>query len=149
MDSADDALSRWLGAFLDHARADHGMGSALMVNGPGAPHFDCHQLILNAATSLLTRAQRRGTARADVTAGDLVQLVTGIALSTVRDEDTDQANRLLALVLDAACASSQSPRSRRPTRTRRVPLGGVPRRLPAAPGVSGSMGRLADGADCR
>lgn len=100
-DSADEALSQWLGAFMAHARADHGMGSALMVNELGAPNFDCHQLILNAATSLLTQAQRRGTARADLTAGDLVQLVTGIALSTVRDEGTDQANRLLALVLDA------------------------------------------------
>ncbi|MGW6318105.1 TetR/AcrR family transcriptional regulator [Streptomyces sp. NPDC055099] len=102
-DSADDALAQWLGAFLVHARADHGMGSALMVNEPGAPHLDCHQPILNAATSLLARAQQRGTARADLAAGDLVQLVTGIALSTVRDEDTDQANRLLALVLDAVC----------------------------------------------
>lgn len=101
-ESADDALSQWLGAFLAHARANHGMGSALMVDEPGAPDFDCHQLILNAATSLLTRAQQRGTARADLTADDLVQLVTGIALSTVRDEDTDQAHRLLALVLDAA-----------------------------------------------
>jgi AcrR family transcriptional regulator len=101
-DSADDALSQWLGAFLVHARANHGMGSAVMVNEPGAPDFDCHQLILNAAAGLLTRAQRRGTARADLAARDLVQLVTGIALSTTRDEDADQAHRLLALVLDAA-----------------------------------------------
>ncbi|MFJ9852639.1 hypothetical protein [Streptomyces sp. NPDC101150] len=42
------------------------------------------------------------TSDADLTAGDLVQLVTGSALSTVRDEGTDHAHRLLTLVLDAA-----------------------------------------------
>ncbi|MET9438467.1 helix-turn-helix domain-containing protein [Streptomyces sp. NPDC006551] len=101
-DSADDALSQWLGAFLAHARANQGMGSALMVNEPDAPDLDCHQLILNAADGLLTRAQQHGTARADLTAGDLVQLITGIGLSTARNEDAEQAHRLLALVLDAA-----------------------------------------------
>ncbi|MFI9723930.1 hypothetical protein ACIHFE_30500 [Streptomyces sp. NPDC052396] len=66
-------------------------------------HGQCvdHQLILNAADSLLTRAQQHGTGRADLTAGDLVQLITGIALSTARDEHAEQAHRLLALVLDA------------------------------------------------
>ncbi|WP_345200070.1 helix-turn-helix domain-containing protein [Streptomyces lavendulae] len=109
-DSADDALARWLGAFLAHARANHGMGSALMVNEPEAPESDCHQLILNAAASLLARAQDQGTVRADLTAGDLVQLVTGLALSTVREEDADAAQRLLALVLDAAHAPPRGSR---------------------------------------
>ncbi|MGW3498508.1 TetR/AcrR family transcriptional regulator [Streptomyces sp. NPDC001020] len=100
-DSADEALSQWLGAFLAHARANQGMGSALMVDEPGVQDLDCHRLILDAAAGLLTRAQRQGTARADLTADDLVQLVIGIALSTARDEDAEQARRLLALVLDA------------------------------------------------
>ncbi|QEV21673.1 TetR/AcrR family transcriptional regulator [Streptomyces alboniger] len=103
-DSADDALRHWLGAFLAHARAHHGMGSALMVNDPGVPGPDCHQLILNAAAGLLTRAQHQGAARADLTADDLVRLITGIALSTPHHEDTEQADRLLALVLDAVYA---------------------------------------------
>lgn len=101
-DSADNALAQWLAEFLAHARANQGMGSALMVNEPGAPDLDCHQLILNAADGLLTRAQQHGTARADLAAGDLVQLITGIALSTARNEDAEQARRLLALALDAA-----------------------------------------------
>ncbi|MEV6123097.1 helix-turn-helix domain-containing protein [Streptomyces sp. NPDC052077] len=101
-DSADNALAQWLAEFLAHARANQGMGSALMVNEPGAADLDCHQLILNAADGLLTRAQQHGTARADLAAGDLVQLITGIALSTARNEDAEQARRLLALALDAA-----------------------------------------------
>ncbi|RLU77115.1 TetR family transcriptional regulator [Streptomyces griseocarneus] len=104
-DSPDGALSRWLGAFLAHARAHHGMGSALMVNEPGTSGLDCHQLIVNATAHLLAQAQQHGTARADVTAGDLVQLVTGIALSTAHDKDAEPARRLLALVLDAAHAA--------------------------------------------
>ncbi|MFE4589402.1 TetR/AcrR family transcriptional regulator [Streptomyces laurentii] len=101
-DSADNALAQWLGAFLAHARANQGIGSTLMVNEPGAPGLDCHRQILDAADGLLTRAQQHGTARADLTAGDLIQLITGIALSTARNEDAEQAHRLLALVLDAA-----------------------------------------------
>ncbi|MGW2955942.1 TetR/AcrR family transcriptional regulator [Streptomyces eurythermus] len=104
-DSADGALTRWLGAFLAHARANHGMGGALMVNERGAPDSDCHRMILNAAAGVLARAQHHGTVRADLAAGDLVRLVTGIALSTARDEDAEAAQRLLALVLDAAHAA--------------------------------------------
>lgn len=100
-ESADDALAHWLRAFLTHARVNQGMGSALMIGEPDAPGFDCHQLILDAATGLLTRAQQRGTARTDLTADDLVQLVVGVALSTARSEDEEQSERLLALVLDA------------------------------------------------
>ncbi|MFJ8647738.1 TetR/AcrR family transcriptional regulator [Streptomyces sp. NPDC093546] len=110
-DSADDALAQWLGAFLVHARANHGTGSALMVNESGAADLDCHRLILDAAAGLLARAQHHGTARADLTAGDLVQLVTGIALSTARDEDAGPARRMLALVLDAVHATPPRPSS--------------------------------------
>ncbi|KIF75084.1 TetR family transcriptional regulator [Streptomyces sp. 150FB] len=104
-DSADEALARWLRAFLTHARVNQGMGSALMIEGPEGPDalgVDCHQQILDAATGLLTRAQRLGTARTDLTAGDLVQLVVGIALSTTHGADAEQPERLLELVLDAA-----------------------------------------------
>ncbi|MFD5099803.1 TetR/AcrR family transcriptional regulator [Streptomyces albidochromogenes] len=109
-DSADSALAQWLGAFLAHARDNHGMGSALMVNEPGETDLDCHQLISNAAAGLLTRAQHHGTARYDLTADDLVRLVTGIALSTAREEDAEPAHRLLALVLDAAYAAPRQSR---------------------------------------
>jgi AcrR family transcriptional regulator len=100
-ESADDALAQWLHAFLDHARVNHGMGSALMVEEPDVLGIDCHRLILDAAAGLLARAQQRGTARPGLTADDLVQLVVGIALSTARCQDPEQPERLLALVLDA------------------------------------------------
>ncbi|MFF3959768.1 TetR/AcrR family transcriptional regulator [Streptomyces sp. NPDC001890] len=101
-ESADDALAQWLRAFLVHARGNQGLGGTLMVEEePVALGLDCHRLILDAAADLLAQAQRRGTARADLTADDLVQLVVGIALSTARSHDADQPDRLLTLVLDA------------------------------------------------
>ncbi|MFI6873486.1 TetR/AcrR family transcriptional regulator [Streptomyces sp. NPDC050400] len=103
--SPDEALARWLTAFLAHARAHRGMGSALLLDEPGAPPVDCHRVIVDAARDVLGRAQRDGSARADLTAEDLVQLVTGIALSTMRGEDEARAARLLDLVLDAAHAA--------------------------------------------
>ncbi|MBB4981636.1 TetR/AcrR family transcriptional regulator [Streptomyces nymphaeiformis] len=103
-DSPDDALAEWLGAFLTHARVNQGMGGALLVEEAAGSGLDCHRLILDAATGLLARAQRHGSARADLTAEDLLQLVVGIALSTARDEHSGQPDRLLALVVDAVHA---------------------------------------------
>ncbi|MEU4267071.1 helix-turn-helix domain-containing protein [Streptomyces sp. NPDC026092] len=103
-ESADEALAQWLRAFLAHARVSQGIGSALMVGSAGELGLDCHRRILGAAAGLLTRAQRQGTARTDLTADDLLQLVIGIALSTARPEDAGQPDRLLALVLDATQA---------------------------------------------
>lgn len=100
-ESADDALTQWLRAFLVHARLSQGLGGALMVEEPVALGLDCHRMILDAAADLLAQAQRRGTARASLTADDLVQLVVGIALSTARSHDAEQPDRLLTLVLDA------------------------------------------------
>ncbi|RSS43750.1 TetR/AcrR family transcriptional regulator [Streptomyces sp. WAC07061] len=120
-EGADDALERWLRAFLTHARVHHGMGSALLLEPARELGFDCHQRILDAATGLLARAQRHGTARADVTADDLLQLVVGIALSTAHGgragqaegaegaEETRQPEPLLDLVLDAVHGAPRGP----------------------------------------
>ncbi|MEU7578152.1 TetR family transcriptional regulator [Streptomyces sp. NPDC041068] len=104
-DSPDEALAEWLRAFLAHARVNQGLGSALLIEElerPDALGFDCHQRIEDTARRLLARAQRSGSARSDLTAADLVQLVVGIALSTAHaTADPEQPDRLLALVLDA------------------------------------------------
>ncbi|MCK9897821.1 TetR/AcrR family transcriptional regulator [Frankia sp. AgB32] len=99
--SADDALAAWLRLFLDHARINQGLAGAFMAEGPEASVADCHQAITATATDLLDRARRDGSARADLRPEDLLQLVVGIALATARDDDGGQADRLLALALDA------------------------------------------------
>ncbi|KAB2341014.1 TetR/AcrR family transcriptional regulator [Actinomadura rudentiformis] len=96
--SPDEAFSAWLRAFLRHARTDHGLTGYLMIEKPPDLGFDCHQAIRDAAAQVLERAQREGSVRADLTAGDLLQLITGIALATAADDA--QADRLLAVVLD-------------------------------------------------
>ncbi|MEU3750250.1 MULTISPECIES: TetR/AcrR family transcriptional regulator [Streptomyces] len=102
----DEALAHWLHAFLDHARASQAMAGALLTEDQdGAPETtDCHRLILDAAAAVLTRAQRQGSARPDLTADDLVQLTVGVALSTAHRDDEERPARLLALILDAAHA---------------------------------------------
>ncbi|MEU6164434.1 TetR/AcrR family transcriptional regulator [Streptomyces tanashiensis] len=100
-ENADEALEQWLGAFLAHARVNQGMGSALLVESAGELGFDCHRRILDMAAGLLARAQQHGTARADLTADDLLPLVIGIALATAHDERAGQPELLLDLVLDA------------------------------------------------
>ncbi|AJF68790.1 TetR/AcrR family transcriptional regulator [Streptomyces vietnamensis] len=100
-ENADEALEQWLRAFLAHARVHQGMGSALLVESAGELGFDCHRRILDMATGLLSRAQRHGTARADLSADDLLRLVVGIALSTAHGERAGQPEALLDLVLDA------------------------------------------------
>jgi AcrR family transcriptional regulator len=99
-ESPDAALAEWLRAFLAHARSGQGLGSALMTAGPDELGFDCHQRIRDTAAGLLAQAQRSGTARADLSPGDLLQLVVGIALATTHIDDADQPDRLLGLVLD-------------------------------------------------
>ncbi|MEU4100527.1 helix-turn-helix domain-containing protein [Streptomyces tanashiensis] len=109
-ENADEALEQWLGAFLTHARVNQGMGSALLVESAGELGYDCHRRILDMAAGLLARAQQHGTARADLTADDLLPLVIGIALSTAHDERAGQPELLLDLVLDAVHGA---PRRRR------------------------------------
>ncbi|MEX5635809.1 TetR/AcrR family transcriptional regulator [Parafrankia sp. FMc2] len=99
--SADDALATWLRLFLVHARVNQALAGTLMAEGPESATVACHEVITHAATGLLDRAQREGTARSDLTPDDLLQLLVGIALATARDGDADQADRLFALALDA------------------------------------------------
>jgi AcrR family transcriptional regulator len=100
-EDADGALEEWLRAFLIHARVNQGVGSVLLVESAGELGFDCHRRILDMAAGLLARAQRHGTARADLTAEDLLRLVVGIALSTAHGEQDGRPELLLDLVLDA------------------------------------------------
>ncbi|GAA2781399.1 helix-turn-helix domain-containing protein [Kitasatospora sp. CM 4170] len=100
---ADRALVEWLGAFLTHARTHQGLAGALLLEASDELGADCHRLIEDAAAEVLTHAQREGTARPDLTPGDLLQLALGVALTTTgaEPEDDARAERLLALVLDA------------------------------------------------
>ncbi|CAM5437555.1 TetR family transcriptional regulator [Streptomyces spiroverticillatus] len=109
--SADEVLARWAEAFLAHARDQQGVGSALLTDASYDLGVDCHRVIVDAAASVLAHAQEHGTARCDLAAADLVQLVTGVALATVHAGDAGQAGRLLSLTLDAVHAAPRKGRA--------------------------------------
>lgn len=99
---ADAALADWLRAFLDHAREQQGLGSALLL-AESEPDLDCHRRLRETAGELLARAQGLGTTRPDVSTEEMLRLVVGVALATTGEaaEEEPSPERLLALVLDA------------------------------------------------
>ncbi|MEU0692300.1 TetR/AcrR family transcriptional regulator [Streptomyces uncialis] len=96
------ALVDWLRAIITHASEYRGLSHALM----SACHDDssalarCSTPMREAGTALLTRAQRSGAVRADVSVSDLMQLTNAIALAAeATPDDPGLADRLLNLTL--------------------------------------------------
>ncbi|MFD8597590.1 TetR/AcrR family transcriptional regulator [Kitasatospora sp. NPDC059646] len=98
--SAGDGLAEWLAAFVDHARANQGLGGAALLEAAGhEAGLDCADRIRAAAEALTARAHRADAVRPAVRADDLLDLALGIALATAADPAPDRAHRLLALAL--------------------------------------------------
>ncbi|MGW4378710.1 TetR/AcrR family transcriptional regulator [Kitasatospora sp. NPDC004531] len=98
--SPGDGLAEWLAAFLDHARANQGLGgAALLETADHQAGADCATRIRTAAEALTARAHRAHALRPDVRADDLLDLALGIALATTPDPAPTRAHRLLALAL--------------------------------------------------
>jgi AcrR family transcriptional regulator len=102
--SPGDALATWLRSFLAYAGTKRGLARALMAAaGEEKPAFfaACHDMIGDAGSALLVRAQEAGAVRPDVQLWDLLKLVSGIAMTCEQAHDcAATANRLLALALD-------------------------------------------------
>ncbi|MFI0445690.1 hypothetical protein [Actinomadura sp. 6N118] len=83
--SPADALFGWLRSYITTKRD--------LTDGPRSQLFeDWHESMHAAASALLTRAQRSGVVRPDLTATDLLTMANGIALAST---DPDQTLRLL------------------------------------------------------
>jgi AcrR family transcriptional regulator len=96
------ALLEWLGALTDYCASARGMGEALAQDGPAdSPHESVCAVVLGRGLEpLLRRAAQAGAVAPDVTAADLLSLVTGIALATEgRPEAAAEARRLLDLTV--------------------------------------------------
>ncbi|MEV5965089.1 helix-turn-helix domain-containing protein [Kribbella sp. NPDC051952] len=85
------ALTIWLHSMVAHITSTRGLGPALVMSAERGSA--CHERILAAGRSLLTKAQVRD----DIAIEDLLKLVNGISLAS--DEDTAQADRLLDLAI--------------------------------------------------
>ncbi|MFI0774290.1 TetR/AcrR family transcriptional regulator [Streptomyces sp. NPDC021212] len=97
-----EALRAWTRHFMDYATAKFGMADALQaVVGSGAnPYAESHRMIQTALTSLMDAATAAGTIRPDINPTDMFAALTGIALTSAKPEQRDQAERLLDLTLD-------------------------------------------------
>jgi AcrR family transcriptional regulator len=85
------ALTIWLHGMVAHITSTRGLGSALAMSAERGS--ECHERILAAGRSLLTKAQVRD----DIAIEDLLKLVNGISLAS--DQNTAQADRLLDLAI--------------------------------------------------
>jgi AcrR family transcriptional regulator len=115
LDTADPgaALESWLRALLAFSRAKHSMMSALLATlGKDSELMSsCSTAIMDAAGTLLKRAQQAGVVRADADAGDLIRLMHAVSLATQRaPSDPGQTDRLLRLILDGLRPQPTHPR---------------------------------------
>jgi AcrR family transcriptional regulator len=101
---ADDpleALHTWFQSLLRHAATYRGLATSLVeaTCGDGGRLATQCQVQQAIGSALLARAQRLGAVRADVTADEVLDLVSAISLVAERGQRTN-GERLLALALD-------------------------------------------------
>ena len=104
-----DALRAWMGRFIDYATAKLGMADALraVIASGGDPYGNSQDLMLDTLSTLRQAGVEAGTIRADISATDILAILTGIALASGKPEQRDQAERLLDLALDGLSKSSR------------------------------------------
>jgi hypothetical protein len=95
-----------MGRFIDYATAKFGMAEALRsVTEAGVnPYAQSHDMILEALTALLDAATAAGAIRSDIGPADMFAALTGIALTSAKPEQREQAERLLDLTMNGLSA---------------------------------------------
>ncbi|MFK0050173.1 TetR/AcrR family transcriptional regulator [Streptomyces sp. NPDC090741] len=106
-----EALRAWTRLFMDYATAKLGMADALRaIAASGSnPYAHSHDMIQSAITALMDACADAGAIRTDISATDLFAALAGIALTSAKPEQREQAERLLDLTLDGL-APPRSPR---------------------------------------
>ncbi|WP_031066771.1 TetR/AcrR family transcriptional regulator [Streptomyces sp. NRRL WC-3742] len=96
-----EALRAWMGRFIDYATAKLGMADALraVVDSGVDPYAHSRELMMTALTSLLDAASAAGSIRSDISPPDMFAALTGVALTSGKPEQREQAERLLDLIL--------------------------------------------------
>lgn len=106
------ALVEWLRAIITHASTYRGLSRALMTASAddSSGMARCSVPMREAGDALLTRAQRAGAVRPDVSISDLMQLTNGISLAVEESPDDPQlADRLLTLTLSGLKGGARKP----------------------------------------
>jgi AcrR family transcriptional regulator len=108
-----EALRAWMGRFIDYATAKLGMADALrsVVASGTNPYAHSHELIQAALASLLEAGTTAGAIRSDIGPTDMFAALAGIALTSAKPEQREQAERLLDLTLDGLKPAPPLPES--------------------------------------
>ena len=106
-----DALASWLRDLLDFGRTKRMLTTALLSthNKDSELMSSGSRMVRGAATDILAAAQEAGVARADANPADLMRLIHAISLTAEWADDQEQADRLLALVLDGLSSQPADP----------------------------------------
>jgi AcrR family transcriptional regulator len=98
----DQALEAWMARFVEYGATKRGMRDALQsIAGGGASLFaETRGQVTEAVAVLLRAGAEAGTLRADVEAEDVLRAMGAIWMVAEGDEFTEQAMRILRLVLD-------------------------------------------------
>ena len=97
-----EALRVWTRLFLDYVTAKLGLADTLRaIAASGSnPYGHSRDMIQAAITALMDACAAAGTIRTDISPGDMGAALAGIALTSAKPEQREQAERLLDLTLD-------------------------------------------------
>jgi AcrR family transcriptional regulator len=97
-----EALRAWTRLFLDYVTAKLGMADALRaIAATGEnPYGHSRDMIQAAITALMDACAAAGAIRTDISPADMGAALAGIALTSAKPEQREQAERLLDLTLD-------------------------------------------------
>ncbi|MFD7583135.1 TetR/AcrR family transcriptional regulator [Kitasatospora sp. NPDC059817] len=106
-----EALRVWTRRFIDYATAKYGMADALraVVASGSNPYADSHEMIQGTLNSLMEAGAAAGTIRSDIRPTDMFAALAGIALTSAKPEQREQAERLLDLTLDGLRSAPPQP----------------------------------------
>jgi AcrR family transcriptional regulator len=95
-----EALSRWFERFIGYIATKQALAGELQnYLEKDAPLFTgCRELLFGAGEPLLKRAQDAGVVRPDVSIGDVIQMVVGIA--KIPTNEPGQAEHIVRVALD-------------------------------------------------
>lgn len=93
-----EALRAWLDRFVTYVGTKHALLEGL--NRQSSVLVECRSIMLSAGEPLLVRAQEAGEVQPDITIGDVVKLVSGVAAVAAFDDEA-QRERVLNLAINA------------------------------------------------
>jgi AcrR family transcriptional regulator len=96
------ALIVWMERFVDYMTTKHGMADALpeILGARDGLRDHSRAALVGAVQTLLEAGASDGTIRTDVSSGDVLMALGGVAMITAHESDRSLASRLIALLVE-------------------------------------------------